>query len=474
MTRVLIVEDDSSYADMLGRKVSSLGHETWLASRLADVVAAVEDFSPALVLLDVHLPDGSGLSLIERLKEMPSHPEVIIVTGRGDCEGAECAIRAGAWDYVCKGSLTHVTVAIQRALAFREQQASAPIKVLDACGILGRSAALRQTFNQLLQAANTGSNVLITGESGTGKELVALAIHRNSRRCGKGFVVVDCATLTESLADSTLFGHKKGSFTGAVDTRMGLFEQANQGTLFLDEVGEMSLAVQKTFLRVLQERRFRPVGGDHELEVDFRLLAATNKDLDRMVAEGTFRQDLLFRLRSLTLNVPPLRDRLGDVREIASAYVARTCEREGLGTKGISPEFFEAIERYPWPGNVRELTHAIEFAVASALNHHTLYATHLPTEIRIHSARSRIDGAHASSATVAEASLHALNSSEGKPSSGAPCRTLREVRDAATVRYLGELLRHTGGDIDRTCAIAGLSRSRLYALLKEFSLRAPD
>jgi DNA-binding NtrC family response regulator len=344
---------------------------------------------------------------------------------------------------------------------------------------------MRDVFSVVEKVAPTRTTVLITGESGVGKELVARALHARSPRASAPFVAVNCGAIPENLVESTLFGHRKGSFTGAVDSRVGLVEQADGGTLFLDEVAELPLAVQKAFLRTLQEKRFRPVGGDREVRSDFRLVAATNRDLDQMVAEGTFRADLLFRLRALHIRLPPLRERGDDVREIAHDAVARICDRDlggdgsrgagsaqgqAQGTKGLSPEFLQALARYPWPGNVRELLNACEQAVAAAWNHQVLQPVHLPVELRASVVRAGI----AQPAQEAAPEGLALGAQGGEASTfeltGGPLATLEQHRHASTQHYLEELLRTTRSDVTEACRISGLSRSRFYALLKEHGL----
>jgi two-component system NtrC family response regulator len=255
------------------------------------------------------------------------------------------------------------------------------------------------------------------------------------------------------LVESVLFGHEKGSFTSADRAQDGLVKHAHEGTLFLDEIGELPLSTQKAFLRVLQEHRFRPVGAKHEFVSNFRLVAATNKSLDKMVAEGNFRSDLLFRLRTLTIELPPLSARKEDIKELAMHHMARVCERYQIGTKGFSPEFFDALMAYDWPGNVRELVNAIEHAVTAAYNSPTLFSKHLPVEIRVRVARSAI-----------RKETLSLNSSELSSIS------LTDHRQAADRQYLQDLMFQTKGRVREACAISGLSRSRLYALLKEHNI----
>lgn len=321
---------------------------------------------------------------------------------------------------------------------------------------------MKQCLDHVFQAANTDANILISGATGTGKELFASAIHKNSSRCHNNFVIVDCATLPEKLVESILFGHEKGAFTGADKTQQGLVSQADGGTLFLDEVGELPLSTQKAFLRVLQEHHFRPVGAKKESTSHFRLVVATNRDLDRMAQAGQFRQDLLYRLRSISIDLPPLRKRAADILEIAMYYSARYCKRNAAGIKGFSPEFIEALRAHQWPGNVRELINCIESALAEAGDEPTLIPRHLPMQVRVQLARSSVADPLMSSAKTVVA--------DPDPVLG----RFRDFKDAivmnAEKQYLQKLMKLTHRNIKDSCRIADLSRARLYALLKKHRL----
>jgi two-component system NtrC family response regulator len=316
------------------------------------------------------------------------------------------------------------------------------------------------------QASQSDINVLITGETGTGKELFARAIHDNSKRAGKNFVVVDCAAMPESLVESMLFGHEKGAFTGADRTTEGLIKQADKGTLFLDEIGELPPLIQKSFLRVLQERRFRPIGSSREERSDFRLVAATNRKLDKMVANGQFRTDLMFRLQALTIDLPHLRERREDIKELTVHYLRKFCEGYGTAMKGVTPEFFEVLMSYEWPGNVRELINVLDTAVCSVLHEPTLYPKHLPTYLRVKLAHASLKGAEETGKIDTQGirkikEFTTLNSFR------------EDVISEAERQYLSELLARTHNDIQEVCRISGLSRSRLYALLKKHDLIKP-
>ena len=379
MANILIIDDDKVLCEMLYRRLGSMGYEVLYALTLKEglIKAASKDFD--IVFLDVYLPDGDGLKAIPKIRESPSSPEVIIITGEGDPDGAELAIKSGAWDYIEKPlSLEQTTLPIVRALQYREEKRKGgPKTALKRGGIIGTSPQLEACLDHVARAANSDSNVLITGETGTGKELVARAIHQNSPRSRKTFVVVDCAALPGTLVESILFGNEKGAFTGADRAREGLVKHADGGTLFLDEVGELPLLIQKSFLRVIQERQFLPVGAKAEIKVDFRLIAATNRDPDNMVRNNQFRSDLLYRLRTHSIELHPLRDRTSDIKELIFYHLNKLCESYGTETKGFSPEFFEVLMTYEWPGNVRELLNTLEEVLSVARHEPTLFPYHL-------------------------------------------------------------------------------------------------
>lgn len=466
MESVLIIDDDKMLCDFMRRKIEKMGYAATCAFNLNDgvVLAGNEHFD--VIYLDVALPDGNGLDAIPKLKAMSTEPEVIIMTGAGDPDGAELAIRSGAWDYIEKpSSLSVMMLPLVRALQYRQARATKELREAPLMreGIVGNSLPMKVCLDQLAQAARTDATVLITGETGTGKELFAWAIHHNSARVSKNFVIVDCAALTDTLVESILFGYQKGAYTGADRPNDGLIKQADQGTLFLDEVGELPLSAQKAFLRVLQERRFRPLGSKREVVSNFRLVSATNRNLDDMVEAGQFRKDLLFRLRALTIELPPLRKCPGDIAEISIHYIRKLCDRYGRTLCGLSPEFLAALAGYEWPGNVRELVFALERALAAAGDENTLFPHHLPTPIRIKLTQS------------------ALVQRNGKPQLTKQSREatekfpkLHELREMSMSnlekQYLTELLFLSKDSVRKACELSGLSRSRLYELLKKYDL----
>ncbi|MFZ5452538.1 MAG: sigma-54-dependent transcriptional regulator [Thermodesulfobacteriota bacterium] len=465
MAQVLIIDDDKLTCMMLSNLVVNQGHEASCALTLADGLEQAAQRNFDVVLLDVWLPDGDGLEAIPVLRTLQDAPEIIIITGTGDPDGAELAISQGAWDYIEKTSnISQIVLSLTRALEYRkEKKANKPTVALKLGGIVGGSPLMRDCLDLLAQAAAGDINVLITGATGTGKELFARAIHLNSSRAAKNFVVVDCASLPENLVESALFGYEKGAFTGADKAASGLIAQAHGGTLFLDEVGELPGSMQKAFLRVLQERRCRPIGGKREVVSDFRLVAATNRNLEEMVDQGEFRQDLFFRLQSLVINLPSLKERNGDLVDLAWYHTARLCKRYGLPPKGFSPEFLQSLSVHDWPGNVRELLNALETALTAAHREPTLFPQHLPAYLRAKLARASIRRKPAP-----------VNDIKEELAGSREFSTLEKARKDAVAevekRYLRDLMHQVRGDIQTACQISGLSRARLYSLLKQYAL----
>jgi len=459
MGKILIIDDDRLVSEMLRDMVRKMGHEVSCAFTAEEGLRAALAHEFDVVFLDVQLPDSNGLMLLPSIRTTPSAPEVIIITGYGSPDGAELAVKNGAWDFIEKPLIRNmIELPLVRALQYREaKNVRRPPIVLRREGIVGSSPIMEACMELIAQATASDANVLIIGETGTGKELFARAIHNNSSRRGMAFVTVDCASLPSSIIESILFGHEKGTFTGADKSREGLIKQADGGTLFLDEVGDLPLSAQKSFLRVLQERYLRPLGAKQEIKVDFRVIAATNRDLNKMVQEGNFREDLLFRLRAFNIEMPPLKEHPGDIQELAFYYVNKICMRHGTEVKGFSPEFFEALLAYDWPGNIRELVNALESAIATAYNDPILFPKHLPTHVRILLARG------------------AIQKKEDFPSTHGTMGTLKERRELAVAKeervYLQELMAITGGNIKKSCEISGLSRVRLYVLLNKYNIK---
>jgi two-component system NtrC family response regulator len=475
MGKALIISDDQNLTDAVASLLQPIGHAVFSAPDLTQGWAQAIEQRVDAVVLSAHLAEGDGLSLLPRLKQLPENPEVVVVTRAIDARAAEFALRNGAWDYlITQSEGRSVALSLDQAMQYRQDQvaAEAPVAIKRE-RIVGNSPPMKACFALLGQAAGSNANVLIAGETGTGKELFARAIHSNSPRArarslspevragnpraDKNFVVVDCAALPETLVESVLFGHAKGAFTGADRDHDGLIAQAHGGTLFLDEVGELPLNTQKAFLRVLQERHYRPVGGKAEHASDFRLIAATNRDLDQMAEQGAFRKDLLFRLRGLSISLPPLRGRSDDIKDLVRYHTHRMCESYGIVPKGFAIELLDIMAAYPWPGNVRELVHTIDAMLAVAGNDATLYPKHLPPHIRL----QVVCGAQKEPmvTVIARHDGHGLGD-------------FKTYRSHFERRYLEDLLRISERNIPRACEISGISRSRLYEMLAKHALNA--
>lgn len=461
MARILILDDDKKICQFLSEMIRSLGHEAATANSLEQGLHMVRAKGCDLVLLDLEFPEGNGLQVLPDILDAPCKPEVIIITGAGGIGGAETAFKWGAWDYVQKPFVLHeVTLPITRALEYRKERenAKSPL-VLNRTGIIGSSTALGSCLAIVGRASATHASVLITGETGTGKELFARAIHANSKRASAGFITVDCGALPEALAENILFGHERGAFTGADRRSSGLVVQAEGGTLFLDEIGELPLTIQKTLLRCLQERRFLPLGAREEVSVDFRLVAATNRDLADLVRQKRFREDLLYRIRAIEIRLPPLRDRGQDLQEIILRKIHELCQQQGNATRGISPEFLEILSEQKWPGNVRELVNVLEYALASAGEDPILHPKHLPHEYRT---AKLVDTPHPRSQPDPR---HEEDNLEDMQFPSLP-----EYREQTENDYLRMLLKKAGGDRKKACRLSGVSQSRLYGLLKKHNL----
>lgn len=474
MGKALIIAN-KDVIESVGKLLESIGHQVVTAQDLAGGWMLATEQKVEVIALADHLDQGDGLALLPRLKQLPHSPEVVLMAEAANPQSAEFALRNGAWDYfVLQDEVEPIVNSLDQAFQYREEQRTdTPAIAVKREKIIGNSPLMKACFQLLGQAAASDANVLIGGETGTGKELFARAIHSNSPRsrsfsasvkssnprADKNFVVVDCAALPDTLVESVLFGHARGAFTGADRNHDGLIAQADGGTLFLDEVGELPLETQKAFLRVLQEHHYRPVGGQHEKESNFRLIAATNRDLDLMVADGHFRQDLLFRIRALSIELPPLRQRPEDVKDLMRYHTSRLCESYGIAPKGLSIELMDTMCAYEWPGNVRELINTIDSMLAVAGNDATLYPKHLPLNIRVkvicHHTSGRPPGDH----------VHTEVGALPK---------FKVYREETEIKYLSDLLALTKRNITKACKVSGISRSRLYEMLAKYKLNDPN
>jgi two-component system response regulator AtoC len=371
---VLLLEDDETLADLLARVLRNEGYSVDLLDRADALPSGAKLARYDVVLSDIHLAEGtSGHDVLREVRATTDQIPVILMTAYADIEGAMSAVSQGAYDYLAKPVEPNELKRMVGEAVARRRLAGTEVKALDPrvvlagnAAIVGSASAMLGVYKTVAHVAPTTATVLIVGESGTGKELVARAIHAKSPRASKPFVAVNCAALPESILESELFGHERGSFTGAHAQKRGLFEEATGGTLFLDEIGEISPKMQVQLLRVLQEGEIRRIGAAETVKVDVRVVAATNRDLKIELAAGRFREDLFFRLQVVTVSVPPLRERKGDIPALVRHFLARHAERLGRPTPRISPEVVEALEAYDFPGNVRELSHIVERAMLLA------------------------------------------------------------------------------------------------------------
>ncbi|OQX28388.1 MAG: hypothetical protein BWK80_00430 [Desulfobacteraceae bacterium IS3] len=464
MARILIVDDDRMFCEPLSFYIEGIGHQCEIAENLYEGLNMAHKNDYDIVFLDVILPDTSGLEGINNFKKAASSPEVIIITGSGDSHGAEIALKNGAWDYLEKPpSYSNIKLLVGRALEYREKKLRfREQKLLNRELVIGNDVKLRDCLESVGKAAASSGSIFITGETGTGKELMARTAHINSPRAKQNFVTVDCTNIPANLAESLLFGHIRGSFTGADRDQEGLIKQADKGTLFLDEVGDLHLSAQKSLLNVLQKKMFRPLGAKKEIPCDFRLISATNKDLKQMVEAGSFRKDLYFRLNVFHIHLPPLRERAEDIKLLANHYIYKICDEFGINTKGVSKDFTDILMRYEWSGNIRELVNVLHTTIANAVNEPVLYPHHLPLDIRIHFCKKGIKGEQVHK----DARLNIVPETDKTrfPS-------LKEFRNLAELNYLNDLIEISEGSASRAYEIAGISRSGLYLLLEKYGLR---
>jgi two-component system response regulator PilR (NtrC family) len=371
MEKILIVDDERSMRDVLSIMLERAGYDVTVATNGEEAIAQVEKELFDLVITDLKMPKAGGLDVLKAVKECSPDSVVLIITAYASAESAVEAMKLGAFDYLPKPfQVDEVQLKIRNALGQRRLSTDNMLLRREVAArtpqsqLVGNSEAMRKVFDVIKKVADTKSNVLICGESGTGKELVARAIHANSPRARMPFVTVNCSALPETLLESELFGHMKGSFTGAVANKAGLFEVANGGSIFLDEIGDTTPAIQVKLLRVLQEREFRRVGGTRDVKVDVRVIAATNKDLEKAVAEGTFREDLYYRLDVIPVKLPPLRERPEDIPLLVQHFLEKFARGGGKPAPALSPEVMKLLQAHEWKGNVRELENLIERTVA--------------------------------------------------------------------------------------------------------------
>lgn len=368
--RILVVDDDASIRETFTDHLTGLGHKVTAASNATEGLAALLNFEPGLIITDVRMPGLSGLELLEQIRTARPDLDVIVITAHEDMNTAIAAMKAGAYDYLVKPlDLDQIDLVVERCLRDRTLRAQAKRLVAEAAEpfelkrLVGRHPSMIATYKLIGQVADSRTPVLIRGETGTGKELIARAIHFNSASAGEPFVALNCTAVAETLLESELFGHVRGAFTGAVSERRGRFELAGRGTLFLDEIGDTSPAFQAKLLRVLQEHEFYPVGGERPRRTEARIVTATNRDIEMLVKQGRFREDLYYRLRVVEIRVPPLRERTEDIPLLARHFVERIAGEMHLGRVAVSDPALAALTNYDWPGNVRELENTLNRAI---------------------------------------------------------------------------------------------------------------
>ena len=443
-TTLLLVDDEETFRRLTGKELARTGYAVETAGTLEQARELLAQRHFHVVVLDLRLPDGNGLDLLSEIRETSPSTEVVMLTGHGTVQEGIRAMKEGAHDFltkpcklgeleavlekaVQKQSLERGNVALQRDVD----------RLVPSEHFVGQSSKIRELLQMVSRVADTDSTVLIRGESGVGKELVARAVHRHSRRARQPFVVVDCASLHENLLQSELFGHEKGAYTGAIRLKHGLFEVADRGTIFLDEIAEITPPLQVKLLRVLESGTFRRVGGTADIKVDVRMVAATNRSLETMMKEGHFREDLYYRLNVFSLNIPPLRERRDDIPLLVEHFV-RNSSIVPKRTVRISPPAMEVLRTYTWPGNVRELENVIERALILC-DSGLIEAEHLPLGVRL------------------EPSLR-------PDDNNGELTTLEEVER----RYIKRVLDECKGHRQKAAKILGISERNLYRKLKEF------
>ncbi|MEW6332717.1 MAG: sigma-54 dependent transcriptional regulator [Thermodesulfobacteriota bacterium] len=446
---ILIVDDEESICQTLGGILSDEGHEVLAAESGEEALRLVEEDPPNLVLLDIWLPGMDGIEVLKTIKATCPRTQVIMMSGHGSIETAVKATKLGAFDFIEKPlSLEKVILVINHAMEMirlEEENFLLKQKVGHEYELTGKSGPIQDLKEMIGIVAPTNAWILVMGENGTGKELVARSIHRQSRRAHRSFIEVNCAAIPEDLIESELFGHEKGAFTGATAMKRGKFDLANEGTIFLDEVADMSLKAQAKVLRILQEKKFERVGGNKLIPTDVRVLAATNKDLEREMEEGHFRQDLYYRLNVIPLRIPPLRDRREDIPLLVERFIKDSALKEGEPEKEITDEALAILMNYNWPGNVRELKNIIErlmiMTPARVISKFDLFP--LFEEVKMEASPSQPE---------------AVND------------TFRAAKQDFERQFIIRKLREFDGNISKTAEAIGLERSNLHKKIRSYGL----
>lgn len=452
--RVMVVEDDRALGELLVEELEAEGYAASQWETAEAALDAIDDFEPDLVVSDLQLPGADGLELLESVRNRHAAPAVVMISAYGTVDRAVAALKAGAENFLTKPlDMDHFVLSVERVLAHRRlhrevQRFREALERESFHGMEGGSRGMRVLFDRIAQVARADGAVLVSGESGTGKDLVAHAIHAESARADKPFLAVNCAGVPSELLESEFFGHAEGAFSGADRARPGMFREADGGTLFLDEIGEMPTALQAKLLRALQDGRIRPVGADREHQVDVRLIAATNLDLQALVESGGFREDLYYRLEAFQLHIPPLRDRGEDLEVLAMSFLARYAAARKRPAKRLSDQALAAVREYHWPGNVRELKNAMERAVTFCEDE-VVGVEHLPERVREGRRRN----------------------AEPTGSGGVPAELLEgdmlPSLDELKGRYVRYVLERVNGNKRRAAALLGVGRRTLYRWLDD-------
>ncbi len=458
--KILIADDEPVTLEVVLERLQAEGYDIEVASCGKEAIAAAKNSSFKLVLTDLFMPDITGMEVLAHFVEHYPDTPVIVLTGFGTIETAVEAIKRGAYDYLSKpANLDEIVLTVKRALEhkdLKEQNVALRSQIQEQHRLeklIGQSTPMQQLYGIIKRVARTDSTVLITGESGTGKELIANAIHFQSNRADMPFVPINCGAIPEELLESELFGHEKGAFTGAFKERRGRFELANKGTVFLDEIGEMSPKLQVKLLRFLQETKFQRVGGSRTVEVDVRILAATNKDLERAVAGNEFREDLFYRLNVIPIQVPPLRERAGDVSLLIRHFLNQHCLKKNIPHKRMSNAAVESLKQYDWPGNVRELENVIERLVILTDSE----------EIQLHDLPKRMQTCEPVCAEPETAPIEL----------GEDGINLKELLDNLENRLIVDALQRTGGVKNKAAKLLGLNRTTLIEKMKKKQIDFP-
>jgi two-component system response regulator GlrR len=445
---ILVVDDDKNLLELLRIRLESAEYDVATSEGMRDALATVRIQVPDLAIVDLKLGDGDGIALMQEIHSLIPEIPILILTAHGSIENAVEAMKKGAYSYLTKPfDPQDLLFQVEKALENR-RLASEIVRLkgllaerYDFANIVARSGKMQGVLEIVSRIANTESTVYIHGESGTGKELIAKAIHLASERKNKPFVAINCAALPEALLESQLFGHEKGAFTGAVKSTRGLFTQAHEGTIFLDEIGDMPLGIQAKLLRVLQEREFYPLGSEKSVAVDVRVIVATQKDLAEQVRQGLFREDLFYRIHVIPIHLPPLRDRKEDILPLVEHFLKKFAQQMKKEVKGLTPIALQKLMLHEWPGNVRELENAVEYAVAMTQQEHI-------TEEFILQAKP--------------------------PEKTESLKPFKEAKDAFEEKYLRNLLEICQGNVSQAAKMAGKYRADFYELLKKHSLNLAD